>query len=379
MKFFHLSDLHLGKIVHEFSMIPDQEHILGEILNLARSERPDAVLIAGDVFDRSVAPAEALRLLDSFLVALSGMGIRVFMIAGNHDSADRLSFAAQLISSAGIHIAPAFDGSVTRHTLTDEYGEVDIFLLPFIRPVMVKKAFEEEKIENWTDAVRVALSQAQRAQGRRSVMLAHQFVTGGETCESEEFSVGGADNVDAAAFAGFDYVALGHLHGPQQMGLPQLRYCGSPLKYSFSEVKHNKSLTVVELKEPGNIDIRQLPLTPLRDFKELCGNYEQVSSKAFYDALKRDDYLRITLTDEEDQPGAMQKLRVIYPHLMSLRYDNKRTQKEGDLSLPAGGLDALGPLDLFEKLFEDQNGQPLSQAQRDYVAGLIDALREDAR
>ncbi|NLX82370.1 MAG: exonuclease SbcCD subunit D [Clostridiales bacterium] len=378
MKFFHLSDLHLGKIVHEFSMTQEQEHILGEILAAARVERPDAVLVAGDVFDRSVAPAEALRLLDGFLVSLSQMGIQVFLIAGNHDSADRLAFAAQLISTSGVHIAPAYDGSVMKHTLTDEYGEVDIFLLPFLRPVMVRKAFEEEKVETWTDAVRVALSKAERVPGRRSVLLSHQFVTGGQTCESEELSVGGADNVDASAYLGFDYVALGHLHGPQTMGQAHLRYCGSPIKYSFSEVSHKKSLTVVTMKEPGNIEITPVPLTPLRDFAEVKGSYEQVTSKAFYDTQNRDNYYRITLTDEEDQPGAMQKLRVIYPHLMRLMYDNKRTQKEGEWGWRESG-EALTPLMLFEKLFETQNGQQLSQEQRDYISGLIDDIREDAR
>ena len=378
MKFFHLSDLHLGKSVHEFSMVEEQEYILKSILAIADREQPRCVLIAGDVFDRSVAPAEALRLFDDFLVGLARRQIAVFIISGNHDSAERLAFAARLMSGAGVHIAPAYEGQLIRHVLTDEFGEIDVYLLPFIRPAMVRRFFPERKIETWTDAVRCVLSQAELLPGCRSILLAHQFVTGGITSDSEESSVGGADNVDAAAFGGFDYVALGHLHGPQRMGRDSLRYSGSPLKYSFSEAGHQKSLTVVEMGPKGSLEIRQVPLTPRHDLKELKGSYEQVAGKAFYDALDREDYFRVTLTDEQDQPDAMAKLRVIYPRLMRLEYDNKRTRAQDSMN-DAEDTRALSPLELFHSLYREQNGQDLTMQQREYLNEKIGTVWGEAR
>lgn len=377
MKLFHLSDLHLGKVVHGYAMLEEQEHALNLVLTLADREQPQGLLIAGDVFDRSVAPAQALRLLDDFLVALSKRGIPAFIIAGNHDSPERLSFAASLMAPSGIHIAPQYDGQVHTHTLMDDLGPVDIHLLPFIRPAQVKKAFPEAVINTWTDAVRTALSSVRLDPERRHVLVAHQFVTGGQTSESEEFSVGGADNVDAAAFSGFDYVALGHLHRPQVMGAPHIRYAGSPLKYSFSEAGHSKSLTVVELGAKGDLAVRALPLPPLRDLVDLRGSYDQLASKAFYESVNRDNYVRITLTDEMDQPNAMQKLRLIYPLLMRLEYDNLRIRHQGSLEA-IEDLAALSPLDLFARLYEAQNGQPLSGEQRDYVQGAISRVWEVA-
>lgn len=375
MRFFHLSDLHLGKLVHEFSMLPEQEHILGQVLAHARAERPDAVLISGDVFDRSVAPAEALRVFDDFLVGLAALGKRVFVISGNHDSAERLAFASRLIAPSGIHIAPAYEGRVERFTMEDGHGPLDIHLLPFVRPAMVRRFFPGERIETWTQAVQVALSQAAPDPKRRNVLLSHQFVTGGATCESEEFSVGGADNVDAAAFDGFDYVALGHLHGRQAMGRPGLRYCGSPLKYSFSEVGQQKTLTVVDMGKKGDLGIRELPLAPRRDLQDLRGSYRTVSGKPFYEGLKRDNYFRVTLTDEQDEPDAMQKLRVIYPNLMRLEYDNARTRVRGGV---AGLPDAQdkSPMELYEALYLEQNGAPLSPEQKDYLGSLMETIWE---
>lgn len=376
MKFFHLSDLHLGKMVHGYSMLEEQAHILSVILGLADQERPDCLLIAGDVFDRSVAPAQALKLLDDFLVALSERGIPVFLIAGNHDSPERLSFAASLMAPSGIHIAPAYDGRVAVHSLADAHGPVDVVLLPFLRPAQVRKAFPEARVDSWTDAIRTALSPVPRKPGRRRVLVAHQFVTGGQTSESEEFSVGGADNVDASVFSGFDYVALGHLHRPQAMGAQHIRYAGSPLAYSFSEAGQEKSLTVVEMDAGGQTEVRSLPLIPMRRLVQIRGSYEDVTRKSFYDGLNLENYYRITLTDQEDQPGAIQKLRLIYPRVMLLDYDNLRTR--GGVSLEAiENLEAHSPLELFERLFAAQNGQPLSQEQRDYLGSAIRKIWEE--
>lgn len=375
MKFFHLSDLHLGKTVHEFSMLEDQEHILRAILEAADLRKPDAVLICGDVYDRSVAPSDAMTLFDNFLVELAGRNIKVFVISGNHDSAERLAFASRLLSGSGVYIAPAYDGRVARVTLSDGYGEIDIFLLPFIRPNMVRRHFPDSKIETWSDAVRAALSGVVLTPGRRSVLLAHQFVTGGETSESEEFAVGGADNVDAAVFQGFDYVALGHLHKAQHLGAGTLRYSGAPLKYSFSEAGQDKSICEVELKEKGRVHISALPLSPLRDLKVIRGTYMELTDKAFYGALAPEDYYKVVLTNDEDQPDALRKLRLIYKRLMRLEYDNLRTRTQGFLS-PAGDIRELSPLELFEKLYREQNGRSLSREQKAYLSGKIEAIWE---
>ena len=271
MKLIHLSDLHLGKRVNEFSMLEDQRHILWEIIRIIDSEGPDGVIIAGDVYDKPVPPAEAVALLDEFLFSLSGRGTEVFVISGNHDSPERLAFGGRIMEHSGIHLAPVYNGNVRPVTLTDRYGDLKLYLLPFVKPAHVRRFFPEREIVSYTDAVSAAVEAMEIDMSCRNVLVTHQFVTGAVRCESEEISVGGADNVDAAVFDGFDYVALGHIHGPQQVGKPTLRYCGTPLKYSFSEAGQKKSLTVVELREKGQVEVRTVPLAPLRDMAELRG------------------------------------------------------------------------------------------------------------
>ena len=264
MKLMHLSDLHLGKIVNGFSMLEDQKYILAQILELARSERPDGVLIAGDVYDKRVPAAEAVGVLDGFLTDLAQIA-PVFVISGNHDSAERLAFGGRLMTAAGVYVSPVYDGTVRTVELTDEFGPVQIHLLPFLKPVQVRRFFPEAEVANYTDAVRTALAHIDRGDGARHVLVTHQLVTGAALCDSEELSIGGSENVDAEVFEGFDYVAMGHLHGPQRAGGDHIRYCGTPLKYSFSEEKHHKSVTMVTLGEKGSVQIDTLPLKPLRD------------------------------------------------------------------------------------------------------------------
>lgn len=376
MKFFHLADLHLGKLFYEFPLIADQRHILQQVVEHAKQEAPDAVLVAGDVFDRSVASAEALGLFDDFLVSLSDLRIPVFVVAGNHDSADRLAFGARLMKGSGTFIARGYSGVVETHTLTDEHGPVDICLLPFVKPAAVKDYFPDEQVREWTQAVRLALSTISLEEGRRRVLVCHQFVTGGIRSESEEVNVGGADNVDLSAFSGFDYVALGHLHRPQTLGEGGARYSGSPLKYSFSEAAHQKSLTVVELGKKGELALRELPLSPLREVKEVRGSYEEVMRLAFREEVNPMNYLRITLTDEHEQVDAVQKLRLAYPYLCALRYENTRTKSQAQLeNLPE--VKEHSPLQLFSALYEEQNGQPMTAEQRDFLSGIIQSVWEE--
>lgn len=378
MKFFHLSDLHLGKSVHGFSMLEDQEHILKVISDVADEEKPDSVLISGDVFDRTVAPTEALRLFDDFLDGLVRRNIEVFINSGNHDSVDRLAFGSRLMERSGVHISRAYNGEIEPFTLTDEFGELDVFLLPFLKPIQVRRFYPDQGIASWTDAVRTVIAHTQIDRSKRNILLAHQFVTGAATCDSEEINVGGADNVDAEVFEPFDYAALGHLHGPQSVGKTAIRYCGSPLKYSFSETTHKKSISIVEFGAKGNVLIREVPLIPRRDMRQIRGKYLEVTSRDFYRDLNTDDYYHITLTDEDDQPDAIGKLRVIYPNLMRLEYDNTRT-RTGSTVTEIADAGRYRPIELFDMLYEEQNGQSISDVQRTFLNDLIEQVWEDAR
>ena len=318
MKLVHLSDLHLGKRVNEFSMLEDQKHILWEILRIIGREKPEGVIIAGDVYDKAVPPAEAVALLDEFLVRLAGMKTEVFIISGNHDSAERIAFGSRLIRESGVHLSPVFSGEIEPCTLTDEYGEAKIWMLPFIKPADVRHAFPEEEIADYTDAVRTVIRHMNPDPSVRNVLVAHQFVTGAARSDSEDVSVGGMDNVDASVFEPFDYVALGHIHGPQRIGRETVRYCGTPLKYSFSERNHVKSVTVVTLGEKGRTEIRTVPLIPLHDMREIRGTYEELTLRKNWEGTATDDYLHVILTDENDVPDAMARLRVIYPNIMKV-------------------------------------------------------------
>ena len=375
MKLIHLSDLHIGKRVNEVSMIEDQAYILLQILQIIDEEKADAVLIAGDVYDKSVPSAEAVTLFDDFLCRLAKRNKPVLIISGNHDSPERLAFGNRLLELGGIHISPVYDGNVRTVTLADAHGEVVFWLLPFVKPAHVKRFYPDAGIESYTDACRVAVEQMGLDTGKRNVLLTHQFVTGASTCESEEISVGGSDNVDASVFADFDYVALGHIHGPQNIGSNRIRYCGTPLKYSFSEADHHKSVTLVRLGEKGELSLELRPLTPRHDLRQLRGTFAELTDKAFYEAAVTDDYLHIILTDEEDVAEAAGRLRQIYPNLMKLSYDNTRTRT----TQVVGGAEDVQrktPLELFEELYELQNNQSMSQEQRRFSEELIEAVWE---
>ena len=378
MKCIHLSDLHLGKRVNGFSMLDDQRDILEKILSIVDSERPQAVLIAGDVYDKPVPPAEAVELFDDFLVRLSQMGTEVFVISGNHDSPERIAFGGRLMEARGVHMSPVYDGTVTPVVLEDTWGQTAFYMLPFVKPAHVRRAFPEETIESYTDAVRAAVTHMAPDRARRNVLVTHQFVTGAERCESEEFSVGGTDNVDASVFAPFDYVALGHLHGPQRVGSDTIRYCGTPLKYSFSEKDHVKSVTVVELEEKGTVHVRTLPLTPLHDLRQIRGSYEELTLRENYLGTAVEDYLHVVLTDEEDVPGAIGRLRSVYPNIMKLDYDNLRTRSAG-VSLAQEPTSHKSEEDWFAALYEAQNGQPMGEEQAAFCEALLEKIREGAR
>ena len=376
MKIVHLSDLHLGKRVNEFSMLEDQAYILSSILRIIDQVQPQAVIVAGDVYDKPVPPAEAVELFDDFLWRLAQRQVQVFIISGNHDSPERIAFASRLIDSSGIHLSPVYNGKVAPVSLQDQYGPVNFYMLPFIKPAHVRRFFEDAEINSYTDALRVAIDAMEMNHDQRNVLITHQFVTGASRSESEDISVGGADNVDAAVFDGIDYVALGHIHGPQNIGSDRIRYCGTPLKYSFSEVNHTKSVTVVTLAEKGKLTTETIPLTPKHDMRELRGFYMDLTARQVYEGTATDDYLHITLTDEEDIPDVMNKLRVIYPNLMKLEYDNKRTRSGREIT-GADAPESKSPLELVAEFYELQNGQPMSEEQARYSKEIIEKIWED--
>lgn len=376
MKLMHLSDLHLGKRVNEYSMLEDQEYILKRIAAIAHAEKPDGIIIAGDVYDKSVPSAEAVSLFDDFLFQLARRKLQVFVISGNHDSPERIAFGSRIMDAGGIHMSPVFNGTIEPIQVSDEYGEINFYLLPFVKPAHVRRFNEETEINSYTDAIRCVIEGMNIDTNKRNVLVTHQFVTGASRSESEEVSVGGADNVDADVFNGFDYVALGHLHSPQNCGSEHIRYCGTPLKYSFSEAKDHKSVTIVELAEKGKLSYRTIDLVPRHDLVELKGTYEELTLKSFYENTTwQEDYTHITLTDEEDVPDAIGKLRTIYHHLMKLDYDNKRTRSSVSISGDAEA-ESKTPYELFAEFYELQNNQPMNEEQSSYMTELIEKTWE---
>lgn len=377
MKLIHLSDLHLGKRVNGFSLLEDQEYILSEIVRIVEEEASDGVIIAGDVYDKAVPSAEAVSLFDDFLYRLAARGQQIFVISGNHDSPERIAFGSRIMDRSGVHLSPVYNGQVQPVTVTDSYGRVNVFLLPFIRPANVRRFYPEEEITDYAAAVRTAIAHMELPKADRNILVTHQFVTGAVRSDSEEISVGGSDQVDASVMKEFDYVALGHLHRPQQVGRETLRYCGTPLKYSFSEAGDHKSVTCVELGAKGDVTVRTVPLVPKRDMREIRGTYLEVTARSFYEGMNREDYLHITLTDEEDVPDAIRKLRVIYPNIMKLDYDNRRTRC-GAVPEAVEQPESRSPLELFEEFYERQNGQAMTKEQRLWMSGLIEEIWEGA-
>lgn len=389
MRLIHLSDLHIGKRVNEFSMLEDQEYILKEILGIIDDEQPDGVIIAGDVYDKSVPSEEAVKLLDSFLTSLAKRKLQVYIISGNHDSAAKLAFASSLIDLSGIHISPVYDsaqiammgnGLVRPYKLEDGKGQmVNIYMLPFVKPAMVRAVFPDEAddIKDYTDACHVAVEHMDVDEKVTNILVAHQFVTGAVRSESEE-NVGGLDNVDVSVFDSFDYVALGHIHGPQKVGRETVRYCGTPLKYSLSEANHTKSVTVVDIPENKKIEIRTVPLVPMHELREVKGTFDELMDRRNYEGTAVDDYLYVVLTDEDDVPDALGKLRTVYPNVMKLGYDNTRTRVTQTID-DGAVLEGKKPIDLFGELYEKQNNQEMSDEQRSFVQNIIDSVWREER
>lgn len=377
MKLLHLADLHIGKRVYEYSMLEEQKHVLLQAFKMAKEHQVDAVLIAGDVYDKSVPTVEGVRLFDTFLTALKKVKIPVFIISGNHDSAERLSFGRHLFENAEIYISGTYEDEILKKTLTDEFGEVDIYLLPFLKPQQIEVREDEEKPQDYTEAVRLVLDRLPLNKNNRNVLVAHQFVGGmgnePDRTDSETQSVGGVDMVDYRVFDAFDYVALGHLHGAQQVGRKTVRYAGSPVKYSFSESRQEKSATLVTLgRKCTEIVIEKLSFTPLHDMREIKGTLSALTSPEILAEGDCMDYMHITLTDEEEIYDVFGKLRAAYPHLMALDFDNARTRAEGAVALTGEILKEKTTMELFQEFYEKQTGLPVSALQEQIMADIIE-------
>lgn len=375
MKILHLSDLHFGKRLNNFSLLEDQYHINQQIFKLAEDTHIEAVIIAGDVFDKQIPSAGAIQLFDDFLNFWAELNLPVFIISGNHDSAERLSFGANIFSNNNIYISPVYNGQITPITLNDAYGKINFYLLPFIKPATVRPFFPDEKINSYTEAVQTVLKKLPLNKNERNILIAHQFVTGAVLSDSEEIVIGGLDNIDAHIFNSFDYVALGHIHTPQTILRDTIRYCGTLLKYSFSEANQQKSATIVNIKTKGQIDIDTYPVKPLHDMRKIKGTYAELTSRQTYINTDTNDYILATLTDEEDIPDAVNRLRSIYPNIMQLNYDNTRTRTSRNIETIDTNT-AKAPLELFNEFYKLQNNQPLNEIQSQIIQDLISAIWE---
>ena len=377
MKIIHLADLHIGKRVNEFSMIDDQKHILNQILEIIDKEKPDAVIIAGDVYDKQVPSIEAVELLDSFISDISKRQTTTFIISGNHDSAERLAFGSSLMAMGKIYISPVYNGKISKYTLKNDFGSANFYLLPFVKPNHVKRFFPDEKIESYTDAIRVVVDNLKLDTSEINILIAHQFVTGASRTESEEISVGGLDNVDASVFEDFDYVALGHIHRPQKIGTERIRYCGTPLKYSFSEVNDTKSVSIIEINSKEDFNLRTIPLIPKRDMRKIRGTYEELITKTSYENTNTDDYIHVTLTDEFNVVDAIQKLRVIYKNIMKLEYDNMRTRESRKINLDDMVIENKNPLEIFSEFYKLQNNKEMNDEQKEIIKKIMEEVWEE--
>lgn len=383
MKILHLADLHFGKILQEQSLIEDQEYILKEIINIIKEKEIKALLISGDIYDRSVPPTEAVNLLDNFLkILIKDLKIKVFIISGNHDSKDRLGFGNKIFEDEGLYIESKYNGRLKKVRLEDEYGPLNIYMLPFIKPVEVKKFFEDDLENNYDLAINKIIEKEEIDKSERNIIMVHQFVTAGnvkpERTESEVLSLGGIENVDVSNFKSFDYVAIGHVHRPQKIGRDTARYAGTILKYSFSEINHNKSIPIIDIKEKGNITINLLPLKPLRDMREIKGPIEELIKEENYKEGNLEDYIKAIITNEEPVYDAIGKIKKIYPNTLKLEIQNSKTiNKNEEQNINLEELKKKSELELFSDFYKLQNNLDLNEKQKEIVKNIISEVKHE--
>jgi len=371
MKIFHISDLHIGKIIHGVSMIEEQEHVFKQIIDSINELCPQAVIIAGDVYDRTVPSVEAVRVFDNFITNIAETNTPVLLISGNHDSGERLGYASRLLTEKKLFFSSFFEGRIQKITLQDEYGNIHFWLLPFVKPIYVRGTYEN--VDSYEKAIAVVLENENINYQERNILISHQFYTNADNdtilSDSESHPVGGLDAVSIELVEKFDYVALGHLHRAQSVGGKHIRYSGSPLKYSFSEVNHKKGITVVDFFGKGEINISDIPLVPLHDMRDIRGKFEELLTGT------SDDYIRVILTDEEEQLDPVGRLRTRYPNILSLQYANRHESL--DFNIPNIDRLNVSSYELFCEFFkeiQESRGRcaKMSQEQADIVQKLLE-------
>lgn len=370
MKFAHLADLHIGKRLYEYSLIDNQRDILGKIVELIRNSNVDGVVISGDIYDKSVPPIDAVGIMDEFLSELSALDIFIIIIGGNHDSVARLAFASKILEKNKVFISPVFNGNIEKIEMSDEFGKINFYLLPYIRPINVRRAYEDFSGDSFTEALQFVIDKINPDTSLRNVLVSHQFVTGAQKSDSEELYVGGSENVDYTLFDDFDYVALGHLHKPQNVGRDTVRYAGTPLKYSFSEISHKKSMTIVDIKEKGNIQIQEIPLHPAWDLVELRGSLDELISSSIAGSVEKNSFVKITLTDEVLKNDALDILRQFYPYIVSIGYDNSMT-RDNNIIQNTSISEEEDPQQIVEELFVQQNNREMNDVEKYLIKKLV--------
>ncbi len=374
MRILHTSDLHIGKRLNDVSLIEDQKYVLEQITDIAENQKCDAVIIAGDVYDKSNPSAEAMTLFNDFLMSLSERKIPVYIISGNHDSQERVAYFSGFARNMGVYISEGCKESPEVYTLEDEYGRINIYLLPFIKPVEARTALPDRKIETYEDAVREILANAEINELERNIMVCHQFVTGASLCDSEELAIGGLDNISAELFERFDYVAMGHIHGPQKIKRETLRYSGSPLKYSFSEANHKKSVTIVDFKAKGEITVTTAPLELLHDVREVKGSLLQLMDMPY-----SEDYVRVTVTDENVVPDARISLLTVFPNMMKFAVENSKTAGQAE-EIELSSVEDRSPAELFCDFYKFvNNNEPPTQEHIALFNEAMERLGEDKK
>lgn len=378
MRILHTSDLHIGKRVNEFSMIEDQEYILKEMLKIVDEHKPDGFIIAGDIYDKSIPGVEAVSLFDWFLTELHIRKLAVFIVSGNHDSSERIDFGGRIMEDNNIYIGGTYNGQLQKVTIHDEVGPINVYLMPFIKPATIRRFYPDIEIETYEEAAEAIIDNSDIDIWERNILVAHQFITSAgkepERSESEVISLGGLDNIDSTVFDSFDYVALGHIHGPQRIGRDTVRYSGSPLKYSFSESRHNKSVTIVDIGEKGRVDFNKLPLIPLRDMREIKGPIEMLIDPAIYSQANTLDYIHATITNEEEIYDGIGTLRSVYPNVMRLDFENSRTAFNASAKMAALDVEQKSSMELFEEFYENQNNSPMSEYKRNIMMELFEEM-----
>lgn len=376
MKLAHISDLHLGKTLYNYSLIEDQEYILEQIVGILVEKKVEVLMIAGDVFDKNVAPEAGLKVFRKFLNRLVESKIKVLIISGNHDSAERLTFGGEFMTEKGIFFSNVYDGKIEPVSFEDEYGPVNFYLLPFIKPQIVNHYIEGNEIDTYEEAVQFAVKNMNINTSERNVILAHQNILSAKRCESEENIIGGLDAVSDAVFKDFDYTALGHIHSQQKIGKNNVFFCGTPLKYSVSEFDQEKKMPIISLAEKGKLDIEMIPLIPKRDLRKITGTLDEILTSAKNDPNNHEDFIDITLTNEDEVMDAMASLRTVYPNVLKLSYDNKASRAAENVE-KFSGVNEKKPLEIFEAFYQSRRGTEMNDEQKNYIQALIEKIWEE--